>query len=63
MQKKFEKYIFFFSDNCIRRCCYKLSLFRREYLLSAVNVLTNSPKILRITKGDFFQLNCLQIDQ
>ena len=29
-----------------------MSLLRREYLSSAVNVLTHSPKILRITKRD-----------
>ena len=30
-----------------------MSLLRREYLSSVVNVLTHSPKILRITKRDF----------
>ena len=41
----------------------KLSLLRREYLLSAVNVLINSLKILQRTKRDFFQLNYLHSDQ
>ena len=38
------KNIFNFWDNSFWKCCYKLSLLRREYLLSAVNMLTNSPK-------------------
>ena len=33
-KKKLED-IFRFWDNCICNCCYKLSLLRREYLLSA----------------------------
>ena len=33
----------------------------REYVYSAVNVLTNSPNILDLTKADFFQLNLSQI--
>ena len=37
-KKKFEA-IFCFWDNSIWKCCYKLSLLRREYLLSAVNGL------------------------
>ena len=34
---------------------------RREYVYSAVNVLTNSPNILDLTKAGFFQLNLTQI--
>ena len=34
---------------------------QREYLLSAVNVLTNSLKISDQTKADFFQLNISQM--
>ena len=34
---------------------------RPEYVYSAVNVLTNSPNILDLTKADFFQLNLSQI--
>ena len=45
------------------KCCYKLSLLRRKYLLLAVNGLTNSPKILHIIKTDFLTLNCLYWDQ
>ena len=47
-------------DNCIRKCCDKLSLLRTEYLLSAVNGLTNSPKILYITQRDFINPNSPQ---
>ena len=52
-----------FWDNCIWRYCNKLPLLGRQYLLSAVNGLTNSPQILGITQRDFFKLNCLQKDQ
>ena len=62
MQKKIRK-CFLFGDNCVRICCLKLSLLRREYLSSAVNVLTNSYKALRLTKTDFFRLNYLPNDQ
>ena len=31
---------FCFSENCMWIGCFKLSLFRREYLLSVVNLLT-----------------------
>ena len=34
---------------------------RREYLYSTVNVLTDSPNILDMTKEDFYQLNLFQI--
>ena len=42
---------------------HNFPLLRREYLSSAVNVLTNSRKILHITKIDFFQLKFLHSDQ
>ena len=57
MQKKKIRKSFLFGDNCVRIGCVKLSLLRREYLSSAVNVLTNS------TKTDFFRLNYLPNDQ
>ena len=63
MQEKIQKKLFFFWDNCVRIGCVKLSLFRREYFSSAVNVLTNSYKALRLTKTDFFRLNYRQNDQ
>ena len=60
-QKDQEKK-FCFLDKWIWIGCIKLSLLRREYLSSAVNVLTNSLKILYVIKGDFFQLNYLHGD-
>ena len=54
---------FCFWDSCIWIGCLKLSLLDREYLSSAVNMLTNIPKTLYITKWYFFQVNCLQKDQ
>ena len=51
-----------FWDNGVRIGCVKLSLLRREYLPSAVNVLTNTYKALHLTKTDFFPLNYLQND-
>ena len=63
MQKKIEKNLFCFWYNCIWIGFVNLSLLRRENLWLGVNVFTNSPKILHITKTDFFQLNCTPIDQ
>ena len=62
MEKNLE-YIFLFLDNCMGKYCFKFSLLRREYLPSAGNRLTNSPKILQITQRDFGNLNCLDRDQ
>ena len=62
MQKKIRK-SFLFGDNCVRIGCVKLSLLRREYLSSAVNVLTNSYNALRLTKTEFFRFNYLPNDQ
>ena len=39
----------------------KLCTLQREYLLWAVNVLTNSVKVSDQTKADFFQLNISQM--
>ena len=61
-KKKSEKF-FRFWDNCIWKCCNKLPLLRKEYLSSLVNLLTNSSKILHLTKSDFFRLHCLHSDQ
>ena len=52
MQKKIKKKMFFLG-NCISIGCVKMSLIRREYLLSAVSESANSPKILHITKRNF----------
>ena len=62
MQEKIEKKLCRFLDNVVRIGCVKLSLLRREYLSSAVNVLTNTYKALHLTKTDFFRLNYLQND-
>ena len=62
-KKKIAKMFFCLWDNCIWICCNELSLLRREYLSSAVNVLTNSPENLHITKRDFLEQNFLETDQ
>ena len=61
-EKNSEK-VFSFSDNSISNGCVNLSLLRREYLPSGVNVLTNSLNILHSTKIDFFQMNYVHSDQ
>ena len=43
--------------------CVKVSKMQREYLLSAVNDLTNSLKITNQTNKDFFQFNISQIHE
>ena len=63
MQKKKIRKSFLFGDNCVRIGCVKLSLLGREYLSSAVNMLTNSYKAFRLTKTDFIRLNYLPHDQ
>ena len=52
----------YFWANGVRIGCVNLSLLRREYLSSAVNVLTNTYKALHLTKNDFFRLNYLRND-
>ena len=59
---KFWQKVIDFLDNCIWTGCGSFSLLWREYLPSAVNVLTNSPKISDQTKREIFQLNLSQID-
>ena len=58
--KKPEK-AFYFLDNGVWTCCAKLCTLQREYILSAVNVLTNSLKISDETSADIFQLNISQM--
>ena len=53
--KDWEK-VFCFFDNCVSIGSVKLCLLRREHLSSVVNVLTNSFKILNITKRELIQL-------
>ena len=62
MQKKVKKK-FFLSDIIASELIALNCQIRREYLSSVVNVLTNSRKILHITKWGFFQLNFLHSDQ
>ena len=40
---------------------WKSAYLRREYVYSAVNVLTNSPNILDLTNADFLHLNLSHI--
>ena len=54
---------FCLRDKCIWIGCVKLPLLRREYLSSAVNVLTNNLQIFHVTKRDSFQLSYLHSDQ
>ena len=61
-KKQWEKVCSFF-DNCIWRCCKKLSLLRREYFSSPVSGLIKNPEILNITKRDFFRLNIFHSDE
>ena len=53
--------VFCFKHKGVWTCCLKVCILRQEYMKSAVNVLTNSPNILELTKADFFQLNLSQI--
>ena len=59
IESKFQKWrkklgkLFCFWDNYIWKCCNTFSLLRREYLSSAVNVLTNRPNIFHITRDTF----------
>ena len=62
LRKNPEK-AFCFWDNCVRIGCVKLSLLRKEYLSSAVNVLKKSYKALPLTKTDFFWHKYLPDDQ
>ena len=53
--------VFCFKDNGVWTCCVKVCILGPEYMYSAVNVLTNGPNILDLTKAGFFQLNLSQI--
>ena len=62
MKNNIEKKLFLFQ--IIRsELAALMALLRRENLWAAVNVFTNSSKILRITEGDFFEFNCVHSDQ
>ena len=62
MQEKIQKE-FFNSEIVASELVPLISLLRREYLSSAVNMLTSSPQILDIAGRDFYQLNCFNSDQ
>ena len=61
-KKNLEK-AFCFWDDFVRIVCVKLSLLRRDYFSSAINVLKNSYEAFRLTKIVFFRLNYLPNDQ
>ena len=61
-KKNWEK-VFGFWDNCIWIGIVQLSLIRTGFFSSAANVLTSSPKISHVNKGDFFQLSWLGSDR
>ena len=54
MEPEIEKKFSCFVDNFILTGIVKLSLLRTGYLSSASNVLTSTPKIRHVNKGDFF---------
>ena len=60
---KDEEKVFCFWDNGASSCCAKFRMFRREFLSSVVNVLTNSVKISDPTIEDFVQLNLPRIHE
>ena len=62
-QEKNREKVVCFLDNGASSWFMKFSMFRREYLPSVANVLTNSVKISHQTKADFVQLNLLRIHE
>ena len=63
-QENSEKVFFlFFAEKWISIGCVKLSLVRRQYLSSAVRVLTNSLRIFHVTMRHSFELNYLHSNQ
>ena len=63
MQQEMHKKLCFFWGNDVWNCWGKFCILLREYLSSAVKVLTNSLKISDQTKIDFFQLNLPRINE
>ena len=63
MQETIQKISFVFLGNGASSYCVKISMFRREYLSSVVNVLTNSVKISDQTIAYFVQLNLAPIHE
>ena len=60
---KNQEKVFCFKDNGVWTFCVNVYILRREYVYSAVNVLTNSPNILDLTKAHIFQLTLSQIHE
>ena len=63
MQETIQKMSFVFLGNGASSYCVKISMFRREYLSSVVNVLTNSGKISDPSIEDFVKLNLAPIHE
>ena len=63
MQETIQKLSFVFWGNGASKYCVKISMLRREYLSSVVNVLTNTVKISEKTIAYFVQLNLPQIHE
>ena len=63
MQETIQKLSFVFWGNGASSYCVKISMLRREYLSSVVNVLTNTVKISDQTIAYFVQLNLPQIHE
>ena len=53
IEKKNGVQLFWFWDKCIWIACIELSPLRREYLSSAVNVLTKSLQAFHVANADF----------
>ena len=54
--------VFGFWYNCVRTSSGKISLLRREYMWSLVNLLKHSPKISDVTKRDPSVLDLSEIN-
>ena len=63
MQETIQKMSFVFRGNGASSYCVKISMFRREYLSSVVNMLTKSVKILDRTIEDFVQLHLAKLHE
>ena len=63
MRRKIQRRSFLSEIIVSELVALNFSLLTREYSSSAVNVLTNTLKILHRTNVDFFRLNYVQIDQ
>ena len=62
-KKKKKKKKISFKGHCIWSGGGKLTQSQKGYWSSAVNVLTNTPKISHTDKGDIFEIISLQKDE